>query len=112
MIITRIKRFLVARDLGDTKSVVSDLRQPILLPQFLQNFASIGFDAPQETQTVESNKAPHLMQCFAPLRICAPHFPHHPAPRAEVSAGLVGANELGENTSDKMTTSPTVATWS
>src|SRR5436309_4969149 len=48
------------------------------------------------------------MQCFAPLRSCAPHFRHHPDPRV-VSTGLGGARELGENTSVRITTSPTVA---
>ena len=40
----------------------------ILLPQFLQNFASIGFVARQVGQSVESSNKPHLMQCFAPCR--------------------------------------------
>src|SRR5438094_6289452 len=79
-----------------------------LPPQFLQNIASIGFVEPHAAQTVESSRVPHLMQCFAPLRSCAPHFRHHPDPRV-VSTGLGGARELGENTSVRITTSPTVA---
>src|SRR6266516_361524 len=70
--------------------------------------ASIGFVDPHDGQTVESSNAPHFMQCFAPLINLAPHFLHHPAPLAVVSAGLGGARELGEKTSERMTTSPTV----
>src|SRR5437899_4949719 len=80
----------------------------ILLPQFLQNFASIGFIVRQVGQSVDSRSEPHLMQCLAPWRSWAPHFPHNRAP-CIVSLGLAGARALGENTSERITTSPTVA---
>src|SRR2546425_3303849 len=80
----------------------------ILPPQFLQNFASIGFIVRQVGQSVESKSNPHLMQCLAPWRSWAPHFPHHRA-ACSVSLGLASERALGENTSARITTSPTVA---
>src|SRR5439155_18321811 len=80
----------------------------ILPPQFLQNFASTGFTVRQVGQSVESKSDPHLMQCLAPWRSGAPHFPQQRTP-CIVSPGLAGARALGEKTSARITTSPTVA---
>ncbi len=82
--------------------------QEILLPQFLQNLASIGLAVPQVPQSVELSRVPHFMQCFAPASRGAPHFPHHFALDGS-SIDLAGARALGENTSARITTSPTVA---
>src|SRR5712692_4342681 len=82
-----------------------------LLPQFLQYLASVGFTVPHDTQEAEVNNAPHLMQCFAPAMSGALHLEHLPV-FGDSSAGLGGAKALGEKTSDKITTSPTVAIFS
>src|SRR2546427_2282499 len=84
----------------------------ILLPQFLQNLASGGFEVPQDWQfkLVGTRLAPHLMQCFASARSIAPHLEQFfGLEDACTSGALGGARALGENTWDKMTTSPTVA---
>lgn len=80
-------------------------------PQFLQNLASDGLGVPQDAQSTDLNVAPHLMQCFAPAIISAPHFSQAPAIRCS-GRDLGGANALGENTSDRITTSPIVAIFS
>src|SRR2546425_122687 len=82
-----------------------------LLPQFLQYLASVGFNVPHDTQDAEVSNAPHLMQCFAPAMSGALHLEHLPV-FGDSSGGLGGANALGENTSDRITTSPTVAIFS
>src|SRR6266702_1454794 len=78
-----------------------------LLPQFLQYLASVGFNVPHDTREAEVSNAPHLMQCFAPAMRGALHLEHLPM-FGDSSAGLGGASALGENTSDRITTSPTV----
>src|SRR5947209_16331926 len=80
----------------------------MLQPQFLKNFDSTGFIIRQVGQSVESKSEPYLMQCLAPWRSSAPHFPHKRTP-CIVSLGLAGARALGEKTSARITTSPTVA---
>src|SRR6266581_4753214 len=82
-----------------------------LLPQFLQYLASVGFNVPHDTQEAEVSNAPHLMQCFAPAMSWALHLEHLPI-FGDSSGGLGGASALGENTSDRITTSPTVAIFS
>src|SRR6267143_5189518 len=82
-----------------------------LLPQFLQYLASVGFNVPHDTQEAEVSSAPHLIQCFAPAMSGALHL-EHLSVLMDSSGGLGGANALGENTSDKITTSPTVAIFS
>jgi len=82
-----------------------------LLPQFLQYLASVGFSVPHDTQEAEVRSAPHLIQCFAPAMSRALHLEHLPV-FEDSSGGLGGANALGENTSDSITTSPTVAIFS
>src|SRR3989442_182664 len=82
-----------------------------LLPQFLQYLASVGFNVPQDTQEAEVSSAPHFMQCLAPAMSGALHLEHLPV-FVVSSGGLGGASALGENTSDRITTSPTVAIFS
>src|SRR5438552_15274362 len=82
-----------------------------LLPQFLQYRASVGFNVPHDTQEAEVSNAQHLMQCFAPAMSGALHLEHLPM-FGDSSGGLGGESALGENTSDRITTSPTVAIFS
>src|SRR6266581_1725927 len=82
-----------------------------LFPQFLQYLASVGFNVPHDTHEAEVNKAPHLIQCFAPAMSGALHLEHLPM-FGDSSGGFAGASALGENTSDRITTSPTVAIFS
>src|SRR5207249_892594 len=77
----------------------------------LQYLASVGFRVPHEIQEAEVSKAPHLIQCFAPAMSGALHLEHLPM-LGDSSRGLGGANALGENTSERITTSPTVAIFS
>src|SRR5437016_5313401 len=89
----------------------SNLDYVSLLPQFLQYLASVGFSVPHDTHDAEVSSAPHLMQCFAPAMSGALHLEHLPM-FADSSGSLGGPNALGENTSDRITTSPTVAIFS
>ncbi len=74
----------------------------------MQNLAPNGLVVPQEGQPLELRVEPHLIQCFAPTRTVSPHLSHFPG-MEEVSGCFVGARALGEKTSDRITTSPTVA---
>src|SRR5207245_9231547 len=74
--------------------------------------ALVSFRVPSDTQEAEVNNAPHLMQCFAPAMSGALHLEHLPIFGESSEGGLRGASALGENTSDRITTSPTVAIFS
>ncbi len=63
---------------------------------------------PQEGQLLRSRLAPHLMQCLAPTRAGSPHLVQFLGFDAS-GCGLGGASARAENTSDKITTSDTVA---
>jgi hypothetical protein len=84
-----------------------DARPGILPPQFLQNLASTGFTVPQAGQLPSSTLTPQRIQCLAPDNTGSPHCAHVRGPAGSALCGLGGAKARGENTSERITTSPT-----